>query len=670
MVQCLSAAMVTVSLLSHVELSLACTAIGVGKDASASGYPIVAHSEDSGPQANDVRLVRVPRKQWPEGSKRPLYNWFAGYPRVVSTELATPDYAPVDGESLSTPLAYIPQVSETWAYWDLDYGVQNEWGVSIGESTCTARTVGWPASLPYGYNRAGIEDVSKIALERCKTARCAAETMGSIAVEHGFYSADSGDPKQPAYTGSSECLLLADANPGEVWIFNIMTGKNNASAIWAAQRVPDTHVVAIGNSFTIRKMNLSDSRNFLYSPKVSALAEEMGWWSPKDEASPDIFDFYGAYGYTPPQELPNADFWTNVLRFYSGRRMWRIFSLLSPSEGAKLDPNKGNLPGTKQPYPSSVPARRHSVTAQNVMDVYRDHYEGTPYDLTEGMAAGPFGSPNRAPAPLGMNGLWERAISMYRTTWSFVLEARPRGMSITWFGWDAPHGTAYLPLFGGAVESAPESYHSRDGHMSKFSNKVAFWAFNVINQYQDLNFRLINADVVKRAHRIESEAMQAVALWEEEADRIEGGGAAAMALLTQRSNAFIDKVVAEWWTFAFSLFAKYRGFVVAYNESGNGEVKQMYPEWWLRSPEVGFTSWKPRGPFHGIFMEEEFPTRAVTLEALLRNPGPSIALAWFLISACSCGVVMAGWLLLGRWTGSGQNKVAANAEAHYYSMCP
>jgi len=655
----LSAAIATVSLLLCVEQSFACTAIAVGKDASASGHPIVGHSEDSGPQTNDVRLVRVPRNQWPEGSRRPLYPWFAGYPRVVSAELATPDYAPVDGQVATTPLGHIPQVPETWAYWDTDYGVQNEWGVSIGESTCTARTVGWPANLPYGFNNAGIEDLSKIALERCKTARCAAETMGQVAVEQGFYSSDSGDPKQPAYAASAECLLLADATPGEVWIFNILTGKNNASAIWAAERVPDNHVVAVGNSFTIRKMNLSDSRNFLHSPKVSALAEEMGWWSPKDEASPDVFDFFKAYGYTPTPEtvvVGGVEFWTNVLSYYSGRRMWRIFSLLSPSEGAKLDPNKGNLPHTQDPYPNSVPAAKHSITARMLMKVYRDHYEGTPYDLTQGMAAGPFGNPNRGPTPLGINGLWERAISMYRTTWSFVLEAKPRGRSVTWFGWDAPHGTAYLPFYGAATEAAPESYHSHECSMSKFSTKVAFWAFNLVNQYQDLNYRLINADVVKKAHQVENEAEQAVALWEEEADRM-GDESAAMALLTQRCNAFVEKTVADWWTFAFGLFAKFGRYVVTYNESANGEVRQMYPEWWLRSPEVGFTSWMAQGPFHGVLLDGQAPTFGEGVLVLPRG----------LVAAGSCASVMAGWLGALVWMRKRRSK---DTDMHYYAVYP
>jgi len=586
-------------LLSEVTLSMACTAIGVGKAASSSGYPMVGHSEDSGPMTNDVRLARVPRQQWPEGSLRPMYHWNMGYPRVVSDKFG-PDYAPMDGETPSKPLGYIPQVEKTWAYWDTTYGVQNEWGLSIAESTCTARTVGWAADKPHGFNLAGIEDLSKIALERCKTARCAVETMGKISVKHGFYSADGGEPSAPAYSGSSECLLLADGSPGELWIFNVMTGKSNASAIWAAQRVPDNHVTAIGNAFTIRKMNLSDSQNFLHSPSVSSLAKENGWWTPQRDA-PEIFDFFGAYGYTPPS---SEVLMSNVLAFYSGRRMWRVFSVFSPSEGAKLDPNGGNLPNAKQPYPTSVPTAKGSITLQMVMDMYRDHYEGTPYDLTKGMAAGPYGNPNRAVTPEGVPGLWERAISMFRTSWSFVLEAKPNAKSVTWFGWDAPHGTAYLPFFGAAVDPAPESYRSREGHMSKFSHKTAFWAFSLVNQYQDLNFQLINADVQRRAHQVEKHAQQQVASWVAEAEQAHDVPA-ARKLLTLRSNAFAQTVVDEWWEFAYTLFGKYGRYVVTFNETANGEIvhgagSQEYPEWWLRSPEVGFTTWSKDGPYHGI----------------------------------------------------------------------
>mmetsp|Transcript_91102 Transcript_91102/g.253664 ORF Transcript_91102/g.253664 Transcript_91102/m.253664 type:complete len:663 (+) Transcript_91102:71-2059(+) len=600
---------------SQAYRALACTIVAVGRDASASGSPIVSHTDDSGTDTTDVRLVRVPRRAWPPGSVRPLYNWADGYPRVVNADRAA-EYAPVGGQQETSALAYIPQVAKTFAYWDMDYGVQNERGLSIGESTCTARTVGWPATpdRPYGYNQAGIEDLSKIAMERCETARCAVETMGAVAVELGFYSADSGEPSNPDFSDSAEALAVADATPGELWIFNVMTGRSNASAIWAAMRVPPGHVVAVGNSFTIRKMNLSDPANFLYSPGVTKLAEEMGWWSPSED-EPGIFDFFGSYGFQPDTETGDAvaaKALANTLRYYSGRRMWRIFSLLSPLEGAKLDPEKGNLPKTKDPYPSSVPAPKGSITARQVMDVLRDHYEGTPYDLTQGMAAGPFGSPNRgAKTPQGVRGQWERAISMHRTSWSYVLEARPRGRSVTWLGYDSPHGTAYLPFFGSATGSAPESFHSHEGCMSKFSTKVAWWAYNLVNQYSDLNFALINKDVRAKAKTIEDEAVLALAAWEKEADQ-KADDSAALELLTARSNSFAEAKVGEWWDFAWSLFAKYGRYVITYDETAHGEAVQRYPDWWVLSPEVGFTLWAPQGPYHGIQMGSPSALAVVT----------------------------------------------------------
>jgi dipeptidase len=524
---------------------------------------------------------------------RPLHNWADGYPRVVNAA-RSPEYAPVGDQEETPVLAYIPQVSETYAYWDLDYGVQNEVGLSMGESTSTAKTVGWPATpdKPYGFCHIGIEDLSKIALERCATARCAVTTMGDIAVEYGFFSADSATPENPGYSGSSEALVLADAT-AELWIFNVMTGRHNASAIWAAQRVPSNHVVAVGNTFTIRKMNLSDSDNFLYSPGITDLAEEMDWWRPSDD-EPGVFDFFRAYGFTPSandHSTRMGGLIKDILSFYSGRRMWRIFSLLSPDEGAKLDPNKGNLPDTPEPYPGSVPAPHGSITPQQVMEVLRDHYEGTPYDLTAGMAAGPFGSPNRGPVPeVPVPGVWERAISMHRTSWSYVCEARPTLGGVTWLGLDAPHGSPYLPFYGAAAVSAPESFRSHVGTQSHFSTEAAYWAFNMVNQYSDLNFRLINGEARSKARDLD---MQGAALVQSCDSQAVGASNPELAA-AECSNAFVTQSVAHWWDFAFSLFAKYGRYAVTYSETN--ETLQKYPEWWLRSPEVGYSFWSIFGP--------------------------------------------------------------------------
>jgi len=604
-----STILASTALALHAVISHSCTVIAVGKDASATGYPLVAHTDDSGPGTTDVRFIRVPHKHWPEGSMRPLHIWADGYPRVVNAA-RSPDYAPMVDQEETPALAYIPQISETYGYWDMDYGVQNEVGLSMGESTCTAKTVGWPATpdKPYGFCHVGIEDLSKIALERCATARCAVTTMGAIAVEYGFFSGDSGIPENPSYSDSSEALVLADAT-GELWIFNVMTGRHNASAIWAAQRVPFDHVVAVGNSFTIRKMNLSDFDNFLYSPGITDLAEEMGWWSPSDD-EPGVFDFFGAYGFTPSatdHSTRIGGLLKDVLAFYSGRRMWRIYSLLSPAEGAKLDPNKGNLPDTPEPYPGSVSAPLGSITAQKVMEVLRDHYEGTPYDLTVGMAAGPFGSPNRGPVPeVPIPGSWERAISMHRTSWSYVCEARPTIGGVTWLSLDAPHGSPYLPFYGAATQSAPESFRSHDGTQSRFSTDSAWWAFNLVNQYSDLNFRLINSDVLSRAQDLD---LQGVAIVQA-CDAKAVGASNPELTAAECSNAFATQAVAQWWNFAWSLFAKYGRYTVTYSEKN--ESLQKYPEWWLRSPEVGYSFWSALGPLTAK-RELTFAAEATTL---------------------------------------------------------
>ena len=104
-------------------------------------------------------------------------------------------------------------------------GLINEHQLVIAESTCPARTVGWPLSDPHGYNMFYVDELSKVALERCDNARCAIKTMGALAVEYGFWSSDAGDPSAPCYADTAEALAIGDKY-GEVWMFNIITGAN------------------------------------------------------------------------------------------------------------------------------------------------------------------------------------------------------------------------------------------------------------------------------------------------------------------------------------------------------------------------------------------------------------------------------------------------------------
>jgi len=179
-----------------------------------------------------------------------------------------------------------------------------------------------------------------------------------------------------------------------------------------------------------------------------------------------------------------------------------------------------------------------------------------------------------------------------------VLEAKPAGRSVTWLGYDSPHGTAYLPFFGAATEAAPEAFHSHEGYMSKYSTKVAWWAFNIVNQHADINFQLINADVRAKSKEIETQGQKFVEACSKMADKATDE-VMANEVLTACSNTFAEKKVAEWWEFAGSLFAKFGRYSITFNETAQGELPMVYPVWWLNAPDVGYSMWTPNGPFHG-----------------------------------------------------------------------
>lgn len=77
-----------------------------------------------------------------------------------------------------------------------------------------------------------------------------------------------------------------------------------------------------------------------------------------------------------------------VIVFVVLRRVWRVFSLSAPSTF--------HMPGnsTCRELPFSIKPDR-LLSVRDIMSYNRDHYEGTRYDMTQGLAAGPWGNPNR-----------------------------------------------------------------------------------------------------------------------------------------------------------------------------------------------------------------------------------------------------------------------------------
>jgi dipeptidase len=154
--------------------------------------------------------------------------------------------------------------------------------------------------------------------------------MGDLATTHGFYSADWDDKTfgvGNAMGEGGEALTVTD--PDEAWMFHIVSSfeaicslslflslarplilygvvfvlsqtpdPSGASAVWVAQRVPDSHVTVVANTFVIRRVD-PDSSDFLYSRNLWSVAEEKGWWSAED----GLLDFLLTY--SPQRYHPN-----------------------------------------------------------------------------------------------------------------------------------------------------------------------------------------------------------------------------------------------------------------------------------------------------------------------------------------------------------------------------
>jgi len=247
-----------------------------------------------------------------------------------------------------------------------------------------------------------IVDLSKIVLERSTSAREGILTMGELAEKYG-------------YQDNAESLLVTDKN--EAYIFHILESSQPIGAVWAAQKVPDGHIAAVTNGFTIREIDFQDPSSFLFSENMVSEAIAAGFYHPSSSPSFDFTKVFGGGGSGP--------------QYAVGRRMWRIYSLLSPLS---------DLPSIYEdyvaasPYPATLPVQPSTVNKSLVFRTMRDFYAGTKYALNQGMAGGYAGTPTRwspGPGEQEVHGRWERPISLYRSQISFVIEMPPRSSSPT-----------------------------------------------------------------------------------------------------------------------------------------------------------------------------------------------------------------------------------------------
>ena len=445
-----------------------CTSIMVGKKASTDGSVMTAHTCDSNYR---TWLTMEKRKKYNAGDTQPIY-WGA-----LHTE------EPHDPRGLKEKGRIPAKEGETYSFLNVAYPCLNEKQLAIGETT----TVG-KRSLKDTNGLFLIEELERIALERCTTAREAIRLIGSLAEEFGY--ADNG-----------ECLTIADKN--EVWHFEIYgtnmpkkdapaeKGKkkkpskfDKPGALWVAQRIPDDHVGISANIPRIGVVDFNNPDNFMYASDLKERTMHMGLWDGTSE-----FKFYKMVSDEKPFSV----------------REYFVLNALAPSLGLKYDADE--LPFSVKPD--------KKVSPETMFALYRQTYEGTEFDQVKGLEVvvdrrvrqhnGEYINfkdtvyPVSTFMPNDLRALFNkikpgsaqrfRTIAVIQCSYSHIIQLRdwlPDEIGgVAYFAFDNPAQTPRVPIYCGETE-LPKGFDVCGQH--RYRKDAAVWSYRETNRIATINW--------------------------------------------------------------------------------------------------------------------------------------------------------------------------------------
>lgn len=488
----------------------ACTSIMVGKHATTDGSVITSHTCDSWYR---TWVNVVPAKDYTSSCTTDIYKG------RMHTEF-------VYDQTKLTLKGSIPQVSHTYSFLDTAYPCMNEKQLAMGETTISGRD-----EL---YNAEGmfmIEELARIALERCTTAREAITLMGKLIKEYGY-----GD--------YGECLTIADKN--EVWHFEVFgEGKKKKGGVWAAVRIPDDEVGVSANIPRISTLNLKDKNNYMASDNVFSVAKELGFWNGKE-----AFKFWKAYG------GPN---YAGKMQAFSIREYF-ILTKLAPSLNLSMEAEE--LPFTVKP--------EKKLSAADVSAFMRQTYEGTEWDVTKNLKVtvkqkdsekidtiiSPVANPWMRPDEIRMlNGIKDGAVTSIRNisvpqcAYSTVIQLRswlPDAIGgICWLSMDNPGQSPRIPIFCG-TKNLPESFKICGNHRHR--DDAALWHYRRANKLSTVRWGNSREIMEKNIIHFENKGFTELPWVEQEYQKIfkEKGEDAANEYLTNYTIDFAGATLLRW----------------------------------------------------------------------------------------------------------------------------
>ncbi len=499
-----------------------CTTIMVGRLASADGSVMTSHTCDGNYR---TWLGIIPAARHEKGTMHPVY-W-----GTLHTEEAW------DMTNVSKK-GEIEEAPETFAYLSTAYPCLNEKQLAIGETTIYGRE-----ELRNESGLFLIEELQKIALQRCTTARDAIRLIGRLAEEYG-------------YADLAECITIAD--PREVWHFEIAgSGKGKPSALWCAQRIPDDHVGICANIPRISTVDFNNPDMFMYSSNLKKAAKDLGYWDGKEPLK-----FWKVINGKKPFAI----------------REYYVFSTLAPSLNLSFDAEE---------LPFSVKPEKR-LSAQDVMKFFRETYEGTQWDMTKNLMvtvkkkdASGNEVEEKVKSPMAsnwMNADWrnlinelkpgtierQRTIAITGCSYSHVIQCRswlPDEVgAVAWFSFDNPGQSPRIPIFSGVLR-LPQSFNICG--QQRYRTDAAIWAFRETNRLATVNWSK-NRELIENAVKeLEDKAIAELPLVENRVKELvsEGKHEEAGKYVTSYTESFAGLAMTRWQEMKVTLWGMYgRGF--------------------------------------------------------------------------------------------------------------
>ena len=439
----------------------------------------------------------------------------------------------------------IPEAAETYNV----IGNINEWQVTIGETTYGGREemVDSTGIMDYG-------SLIYVALQRSKTAREAIKVMTSLANTYG-------------YNSGGETFTICD--PNEAWIMEMMgKGAGSKGAVWVALRIPDDAICAHANQSRIGKFNMKDKKNVMYAKDVVSFARSKGWFKGKDA------DFSWKMAYAKPdfsgRRFCDARAWAMLNHFYD----------MSPY----LDWALGKNPDAQDMPLWVVPNKKVSV--QDVENVMRDHYEGTPLSVADGsdIGGGIWEMPYR-PTPLmykvdGKQYFNERPVSTQQTGFVFVSQMRswlPREIGgVFWFANDDANMAAFTPVYCSMTER-PECYNTPGVDAVHFSKKNTYWVCNMTSNMVYPRYSLMFPTLKEVRDSLDNSYFAAQAGVEKKAQELYAQNPqAAVKYLNGYSVEKAQQMLARWNQLFEFMVVKYNDMIIKPTDKNGTFEKTPY----------------------------------------------------------------------------------------------